>query len=77
MSSPSPTAADDRDATKSNGLRTGAQYLDQIRGDGRQIIYDGELVSDVTAHPAFQGAARSLANLWEIAAGSATICRLP
>ena len=62
------STAKENDASVSNGLRTGAQYLDQIRGDGRQIVYDGELVSDVTAHPAFRGAARSIANLWDIAA---------
>jgi 4-hydroxyphenylacetate 3-monooxygenase len=50
------------------GLRTGAQYLDEIRDDGRQVIYDGEVVSDVTTHPAFRGAARSLAGLWDTAA---------
>ena len=52
----------------SAGLRSGAAYLAQIRDDGRQIIYDGEVVTDVTAHSAFRGAARSIAGLWDIAA---------
>jgi 4-hydroxyphenylacetate 3-monooxygenase len=50
------------------GLRSGAQYLAQIRDDGRQVIYDGEVVKDVTSHPAFRGAARSIAGLWDVAA---------
>jgi len=50
------------------GLRTGAEYLAQIRNDGRQVIYDGEVVKDVTSHPAFRGAAQSIAGLWDIAA---------
>ena len=53
------------------GLRSGAQYLTQIRSDGRQVIYDGEVVNDVTSHPAFRGAARSIAGLWDIAADPA------
>lgn len=50
------------------GLRSGAQYLAQICDDGRQVIYDGEVVKDVGSHPAFRGAARSIAGLWDIAA---------
>jgi 4-hydroxyphenylacetate 3-monooxygenase len=49
-------------------LRTGAQYLASIRNDGREVVYDGEIVRDVTSHPAFQGVARSYARLWDIAA---------
>ena len=55
----------------STGLRTGAQYLADIGNDGRQVIYDGEIVRDVTSHPAFSGAARSIAGLWDIAADPA------
>src|SRR5207253_5868413 len=35
---------------------------------GRRIFVDGERVEDVTAHPAFRGAVRSIANLYDIAA---------
>jgi 4-hydroxyphenylacetate 3-monooxygenase len=45
--------------------------LSEIRDDGRQVIYDGEVVRDVTSHPAFRGAARSIAGLWDIAADPA------
>jgi 4-hydroxyphenylacetate 3-monooxygenase len=48
-------------------LRTGEDYLRALR-DGRQVYVDGERVEDVTRHPAFAGAARSLANLYDIAA---------
>ena len=51
----------------SAGLRTGADYLESLR-DGRQIFVDGERVKDVTTHPAFAGGARSLANLFDMAA---------
>jgi 4-hydroxyphenylacetate 3-monooxygenase len=57
-----------QDAVSPTGLRTGADYLAKIRDDGRQVIYDGEVVADVTSHPAFSGAARSVAGLWDIAA---------
>jgi 4-hydroxyphenylacetate 3-monooxygenase len=48
-------------------LRTGTEYLRSLR-DGRQVFVDGELVEDVTTHPAFARAAQSLANLFDIAA---------
>ena len=51
-----------------SGLRDGKSYISQICGDGRQVIYDGEIVTDVTSHPAFRGAAQSIARLWDIAA---------
>lgn len=45
--------------------RTGSQYLDSLR-DGRQVWLDGELVRDVTNHPAFQNTARSIAELYDL-----------
>jgi 4-hydroxyphenylacetate 3-monooxygenase len=54
--------------TESDGLRSGADYIDSIRDDGRRVIIDGETVRDVTTHPAFRGAVRSVARLWDIAA---------
>ena len=51
-------------------MRTGADYLRSLQ-DGRQVFLDGELVTDVTRHPAFRAAARSLANLFDIAAAPA------
>src|SRR5262245_49656579 len=48
-------------------LRTGAEYLRSLN-DGRQVFVDGERVADVTKHPAFREAARSVARLYDIAA---------
>ena len=48
-------------------LRTGSDYLRSLN-DGRQVFVDGERVKDVTAHPAFREAARSVARLYDIAA---------
>jgi 4-hydroxyphenylacetate 3-monooxygenase len=46
--------------------RSGHEYIEGIR-DGRQVYIDGELVSDVTTHPAFREAVQSISNLYEIA----------
>jgi 4-hydroxyphenylacetate 3-monooxygenase len=48
-------------------MRTGAEYLRSLK-DGRRVFLDGERVEDVTAHPAFREAARSIANLYDVAA---------
>src|SRR5262249_14919645 len=48
-------------------MPTGSEYLRPLK-DGRQVFLDGERVKDVTTHPAFRGAARSIANLYDIAA---------
>src|ERR1700693_4871277 len=51
-------------------MRTGAEYLRSLN-DGRRVFVDGESVKDVTEHPAFRQAARSVANLYDIAADPA------
>jgi 4-hydroxyphenylacetate 3-monooxygenase len=43
---------------------TGAEYLESLR-DGREVYIHGERVDDVTAHPAFRNAARSIARLYD------------
>jgi len=43
---------------------TGAEYLASLR-DGREVYIYGERVDDVTAHPAFRNAARSIARLYD------------
>jgi len=45
-------------------LRTGEQYLASLR-DGRRIRVGGELVTDVTIHPAFRNTARSFARIYD------------
>jgi 4-hydroxyphenylacetate 3-monooxygenase len=51
-------------------MRTGAEYLRSL-SDGRHVFVDGERVTDVTEHPAFAQAARSIAALFDIAADPA------
>jgi 4-hydroxyphenylacetate 3-monooxygenase len=45
-------------------LRTGDDYLASIK-DGRKIYLGGELVRDVTSHPAFRNSARSFAGIYD------------
>jgi 4-hydroxyphenylacetate 3-monooxygenase len=49
-------------------LRTGASFLAELKARPRAIFVDGEKVTDPTSHPAFRGAARSLARLFDFAA---------
>jgi 4-hydroxyphenylacetate 3-monooxygenase len=50
--------------------RTGQEYLEGLR-DGRTVYIDGALVDDVTTHPAFAQAARSVARLYDISSNPA------
>jgi 4-hydroxyphenylacetate 3-monooxygenase len=43
---------------------TGEQYLESLR-DGREVWIDGERVADVTTHPAFRNASRSIARIYD------------
>jgi aromatic ring hydroxylase len=43
---------------------TGEEYLESLRDD-RAVYIDGERVKDVTEHPAFRNAARSVARLYD------------
>lgn len=43
---------------------TGKEYLESLK-DGREIWLHGEKVQDVTTHPAFRNAARSIARLYD------------
>src|SRR5688500_6269221 len=45
-------------------LRNGEQYIDSLR-DGRRIHLGNEVVTDVTTHPAFRNAVRSVASLYD------------
>lgn len=59
------------DARFAGGLRTGDQYIAAIKGDGRRLFINGEEVADVTSHPAFREAVRSIAGLYDIASDPA------
>src|SRR6202000_2588311 len=53
------------DAIRAKGRPfTGAEYLESLR-DGREVYIYGERVEDVTTHPAFRNAARSIARLYD------------
>jgi 4-hydroxyphenylacetate 3-monooxygenase len=45
-------------------MRTGAEYLASL-ADGREVVINGEIVRDVTAHPAFAGVCRTMAGLFD------------
>ena len=45
-------------------VKTGADHLAALR-DGRTVYIDGELVADVTTHPAFRNTVRSAAALYD------------
>src|SRR3712207_3144960 len=53
------------ETTKTTGARTGDQFLAGLRGDDREIWLEGEKITDPSAHPKLEGAARSLARLFD------------
>ncbi len=52
-------------------MRSGSDYLRSIKNDGRHVYIDAECVGDVTEHPAFREATRSIARLYDVAADPA------
>src|SRR5690242_2389998 len=46
-------------------LKSGAEHLEQLQ-DGRVVYIGGERVDDVTSHPAFRNAARSIAAIYDL-----------
>src|ERR1700674_4082630 len=65
MSDKKPSGMKSEDAIGAKGRPfTGAEYLASLR-DGREIYIYGERVDDVTTHPAFRNAARSIARLYD------------
>ncbi len=51
-------------------LRSGAEHLERLR-DGRIVYIGAERVTDVTTHPAFRNAARSIADIYDMKADPA------
>jgi 4-hydroxyphenylacetate 3-monooxygenase len=45
-------------------IKTGTQHIASLR-DGREVYLDGELVADVTTHPAFRGAVASIGRMFD------------
>ena len=50
-------------------LKTGAEHLKSLR-DGRVVYIGGERVDDVTTHPAFRNAVRSMAAIYDMKAAN-------
>ena len=59
------------DGRFSGKMRSGSEFLESIRNDGRKVYYDGELVEDVTTHPTFAESARTIARFFDVAADPA------
>jgi len=56
--------------------RTGAQFLNGLKDD-REIWVGSERVRDVVDHPAFAGAARAMAELYDLQHANADVCLMP
>ncbi len=57
-------------------MRNGRDYLRALRDD-RSVYLSGERVPDVTEHPAFAGAAQTVASLYDLAQNPANAMRYP
>jgi 4-hydroxyphenylacetate 3-monooxygenase len=57
--------------------RTGAQFLKGLAGDDREIWVGDERVRDIAGHPAFAGAARAIASVFDLQHQAADICLMP
>jgi len=51
---------------KTTGARTGEQFLAGLRSGEREVWLEGEKITDPSAHPKLEGAARSLARLYDL-----------
>jgi 4-hydroxyphenylacetate 3-monooxygenase len=51
-------------------MRSGNEYINGLK-DGRAVFINGERVDDVTTHPAFAGAVRSIAGLYDVSSDPA------
>src|SRR5919199_1316199 len=51
---------------ETTGARTGEEFLAGLRSDEREIWLEGEKITDPSAHPKLEGAARSLARLFDL-----------
>src|ERR1700759_4617894 len=48
------------------GASTGQQYLESIRANQPEVYFDGELVKDLTTHPAFVGPIKTLMEQYDL-----------
>ncbi|HEX4114041.1 MAG TPA: 4-hydroxyphenylacetate 3-hydroxylase N-terminal domain-containing protein [Stellaceae bacterium] len=56
--------------------RTGAEFLRGLKGP-REVWVEGERVGDVTAYPAFAGAAHAVAEVFDLQHRAADVCLMP
>ena len=56
--------------------RTGKEFLQGLKDD-RRVWVGGERVRDIASHPAFAGAARSVAALFDLQHEAADVCLMP
>jgi len=56
--------------------RTGAQFLQGLK-DSREIWLGGERITDVATHPQLAGAARSIADVFDLQHAHAEVCLIP
>ncbi len=52
--------------SETTGARTGEQFLAGLKNDEREIWLEGEKITDPSSHPKLQGAAHSLAHLFDL-----------
>lgn len=57
--------------------RTGAQYLEGLRRQPRELWLGSEKISDVTEHPALAGAAHGMAGVFDVQYAHAGDCLMP
>jgi 4-hydroxyphenylacetate 3-monooxygenase len=57
-------------------MRSGVEYLESLR-DGRHVVIDGQVVKDVTAHPAFAGVCRTVAGLYDSVEANPDVLTFP
>jgi 4-hydroxyphenylacetate 3-monooxygenase len=65
------SAANQGELLKGTTMRTGSDYLAMLRKRSCEIYIGGELVEDVTVHPAFANVCRTVASLYDTAADPA------
>jgi 4-hydroxyphenylacetate 3-monooxygenase len=58
------------------GARTGSEFLKGLKAP-REVWVGGERVSDVTSHPAFSGAAHTLAQIFDLQHQAREVCLMP
>ena len=58
------------------GARTGKQFLEGLRKP-RNIWVGGDRVDDVVSHPAFAGAAQTMAEIFDLQHEAASVCLTP